>query len=285
MVTDKVRAVPAVKDNDDKREDICVTSSRRFASIAPALRNLVPKKLACAVLLGAAVFASIPAVAQASPASARVTINSEVFPTGTSLPGGLSGSVPLTAGASVTLTAPEYVYQPSVPPGAPGTVYQFMFWDVNSALINTGTAHFTAPSGGTAFGATAWYLPVCVVSSSCSASGPTAVTTWAFSLANDKVLPGTPVDSVSPSSAWTTPSTSVSTATAVKIGALPFYGAHTKFFGQPFSSWFVFGGGGATTSGLDLQVPAGGSPYGIAFYSQYSFHIPPTPCPGYPHCI
>ncbi len=285
MIRDKVRAVPALKVKDDMREDICTASPRRFASITPALKKLVPRKFACAVLLGAAFFASIPAVAQASPVPARVTISSEVFPTGATVPGGLSGSVAVTGGTSVTLSAPEYVYAPSVPPGALGTVYQFMFWDVNSALINTGTAEFTAPTGGRAFDATAWYLPVCVVSSSCSGSEPTAVTTWAFSLANDKVLPGTPVNSVAPSSAWTAPSTSVSTATGVKIGALPFYGAHTKFFGQPFSSWFVFAGGGATTSGLDLQVPGGESPYAIAFYGQYSFHLPPIPCPGYPHCI
>ena len=243
------------------------------------------RQLAVGALIGAAFLTGAPALAQASPAPATMTISSDVFPTGATLPGGLSGTVAVTGGTSVALSAPQYVYQPSNPPGTLGTVYEFMFWDVNSALINTATADFAAPRNSTSFSAAAWYVPVCVVSSSCSGSGPSSVTTWAFSLTDDKVLPGTPISSVSPSSAWTSPGTSVSTATAVKINALPFLGAHGKFFGTEFRSWFVFGGGGSTSSGGELQVPAGESPYAVAFYSQYSFHLPPVPCPGYPHCI
>ena len=237
------------------------------------------------VAVGTAFIASVPAVAQASSVPANMTISSSVFPSGALVAGGLSGIVPVSGGSSVTLTAPEYVYQPSVPAGSMGTVYEFMFWDVNSALINTATAKFTAPPSGTSFSAGAWYLPVCVVSSSCGTGGPSSVTTWAFSLTSDKVLAGTPINSVNPSSAWTAPNTSVSTATAVKIDAFQFLGAHSKFFGTEFRSWFVFGGGGSTVSGLQVQVPAGESPYAIAFYSQYSSGLPPIPCVGYPHCI
>ena len=236
------------------------------------------------VLVGAALFGSVPAVAQAGTLSERMTLGSSLFPSGTAVPEGLSGSVAVPQGAPVKLTAPQYLYQPSVPPGSVGTVYEFMFWDVNSTLASTETADFTAPSSGLAFKATAWYLPVCVVASSCLGSGPSAATTWAFSLTSDQVLPGTPISSVSPASAWVSPSTSVSTATAVNIAASAYLGPHTKFGGTVFSSWFVFGGGGASISGLDLGVPAGESPYAIAFYNQYSFHLPP-PCIGYPHCI
>ena len=214
-----------------------------------------------------------------------MAISSNIFPSGAAVAGGLSGTVPVAGGSSVTLTAPEYVYQPSVPTGSLGTVYEFMFWDINSSLVNTATADFTAPRSGTSFSAGAWYLPVCVVSSSCESGGPTSVTTWAFSLTNDKILPGTPISSVSPSSAWTSPSTSVSTATAVQIDGLQFLGLHNKFSGTEFRSWFVFGGGGSMVNGLQVQVPAGESPYAIAFYSEYSPHLPPIPCIGYPHCI
>ncbi len=256
----------------------------RAALASPSLRRLLGRKLVPSVLVGAAVFSYAPAVAQAGTLSETMTLSSNLFPSGAPVPGGLSGTVAVPEGSLVKLTAPQYLYQPSVPPGSIGTVYEFMFWDVNSTLANTGTAKFTAPSSGAAFKASAWYLPVCVVSSSCSNGGTSAVSTWAFSLTADQVLPETPISSVNPPSAWTSPSTSVSTATPVSIAASEYLGPHSKFLGTVFSSWFVFGGGGATVSGLDLSVPAGESPYGIAFYNQYSFHLPP-PCIGYPHCI
>ncbi|HXW79030.1 MAG TPA: hypothetical protein VEJ84_06000 [Acidimicrobiales bacterium] len=255
-----------------------------LSSPAPTLKRAFSKKVVPAALIGAAAFGSMPAAAQAGTLAETMTLSSNSFPGGAPVPGGLSGTVPVVEGSSIKLTAPQYLYQPSVPPGDMGTVYEFMFWDVNSTLASTEAATFTAPSSGSPFKATAWYLPVCVVASSCSGVGSPAVTTWAFSLTNDQVLPGTPISSVSPASAWSSPSTSVSTATPVSIAASGFLGPHTKFGGTVFSSWFVFGGGGATVSGLNLAVPAGESPYAIAFYNQYSFHLPP-PCIGYPHCI
>jgi hypothetical protein len=277
MNTNRAHGVWSVTQNEDAEG-----ASQRPPS---PLTKKASRLLAVVASIGAAFSMGAPAMAEASPVPVSMTISSNVFPTGTTLPGGLSGTVAVRGGTPVALSAPQYVYEPSTPPGALGTVYEFMFWDVNSTLINTGTADFSAPENSRSFGAAAWYVPVCVVSSSCSGTGPSSVATWAFSLAADKVLPGTPISSVSPPSAWTSPSTSVSTATAVNVVAVPFLGAHTKFSGTPFSSWFVFGGGGSTTSGVDLDVPAGESPYAIAFYNQYSFHLPPVPCPGYPHCI
>jgi hypothetical protein len=256
----------------------------RTALRGPKWRRLVSRKLLPSVLVGAAVFGSMPAVAQAGTLSETMTLGSSVFPTGAPVAGGLSGSVVVRESSTIKLTAPQYLYEPSVPPGSMGAVYEFMFWDVNSTLASTEAAQFTAPSSGSPFAATAWYLPVCVVASSCPGTGAPAVTTWAFSLTADQVLPGTPIGTVNPASAWASPSTSVSTATAVNIAASSYFGPHTKFGGTAFSSWFVFGGGGASVSGLDLSVPAGESPYAIAFYNQYSFHLPP-PCIGYPHCI
>jgi hypothetical protein len=215
-----------------------------------------------------------------------MVISSQLFPGGAAVPGGLSGDIKVSPGWPASLTAPEYIYQPSTPPGTLGTVYEFMFWNVDSRLIPTENALFKVPLGDEAPSATAWYLPVCVVASSCPGGGAPAVTTWAFSLTKDDVLPETPVASVTPASAWTSPGTSVSTATAVSITAASELGAYgVATGGTVFSSWFVFGGASTVTvSGLDLAVPAGESPYAIAFYNQFTpYHKPP--CIGAPHCI
>ncbi len=231
--------------------------------------------------MGTVLFVFMPVPAQAGPLSAVVALGSKLFPTGTPVPGGVSGVILALRGSSVTLKAPQYLYQPATPPATSPTVYEFMFWDVHTTLIATERAKFTVPSSGPVL-ATAWYLPVCVTSS--CGGGSSAVTTWAFSLTNYKVLPDTPVGLVTPTSAWTTPSTSVSTATAVDITAQSYLGTETSTSGTVFSSWFVFGGAKTVTiSGLDLNVPAGESPYAIAFYYQYTHS--PIICIGFPHCI
>ncbi|HWX45089.1 MAG TPA: hypothetical protein VNY52_07175 [Solirubrobacteraceae bacterium] len=216
----------------------------------------------------------IPGVAQAAPSVMK--ISSSLFPSGTPVPGGMSGAVLVSGGKLGTLTAPEFIYQPPTSPSATGTVYEFMFWDINAVLKPKKKAAFIAP-GGTIFQATAWYLAT--GGGGCVGICPTAVTTWAFSLNAYKVLPESPIASVAPAVAWTSPSTSVSTATAVNIAASEYIGTHTLTSFTRFKSWFVFGGGSATTSGLNLSVPAGISPYAIAFYLQGG--LPPKPkCKG-----
>jgi hypothetical protein len=249
----------------------------------------------CAVA-GAALPMFVPSVAQASPSPATLTLSSYEFPTRTALPGGLSGTVPLTGGSSVTLTAPEYQYEPATTT-APASYWEFMFWDVDATSITTETATFTAPATGGAFEGTAWYAQICVApanpvpgSSPPCSGGPTYVSTWAFSLTNYKVLPGTPISTVTPVTsppAWTSPSTTVSTATTVNIAALPFLNVHNKYMSTSFSSWFVFGSPATVAvSGLELRVDEGVSPYAVAFYKQFTAPPgPPIPCPGHPHCV
>lgn len=248
--------------------------------------RLVARTLALVGLIGALLAMLLPAAAQAFPLS-TMRVSSRIFPSGLLVPGGEFGTIPVLGGG-VALTAPQYVYEPSTPPGTLGTVYEFMFWDVDATLITTDRATFAVSSSEPSL-ATAWYMPVCVVSSSCSGGGTTAVTTWAFSLTSYKVLPGTPIKSVTPSTAWTAPSTTVSTATAVTIDALSYQGAipvTPLSGGTVFSKWFVFGGT-TTVSGPaneDLSVPAGESPYAIAFYYYVAPHTKPI-CIGYPYCI
>ncbi|MGO9180544.1 MAG: hypothetical protein ACLQHS_14975 [Candidatus Limnocylindrales bacterium] len=239
-------------------------------------------RLAVVVLVGASLFMFMPAAAQAGTSPATVFLGSKVFPSGAAVPGGLSGTIPVSRGSSVTLTTPQYLYQPATPPATTGTVDEFMFWDVNATLIKTVKARFTAPAAGGVI-ATAWYLPICVTSS--CGTGATAVTTFAFSLSSYRVLSGTPIDAVTPASAWTSPSTAVSTATAVEIAASLDFGPSTASSGKAFVSWFVPGApSGVTISGPDLMVSAGLSPYAIAFYRQYTHPLLTKPCPGYPYC-
>ena len=241
------------------------------------MRALKPVTWSCAfvVMLGATMF--VPRVAQAAPSFMK--LSSRLFPSGAPVPGGMSGAVLVSGGKLGTLTAPAFIYQPppASTPTAPGTVYEFMFWDVNAVLKPKEKATFIAPAGGTIFQATAWYLPI--GGGSCAGPCPTAVTTWAFSLNAYKVLPESPIESVLPATAWTSPSTSVSTATAVKITASEYLGTHTKSSFTKFRSWFVFGGGKVAISGAKVSVGAGQSPYAIAFY--YQGGLPPLPkCKG-----
>jgi len=226
------------------------------------------------VLSGAALL--VPAVAQAAPIV--MTLSSHDFPGGSPAPDGVSGRVLVTPGSVVALTAPSYLYEPAAPPATSPTVYEFMFWDVNATLRRTATAIITAPTGAPSFNATAWYLPV-----GGGGGGASAVTTYAFSLNTYQVLAGSPIQSVSPAIAWTSPSASVSTATAVTITPLDPLVPGTKLSSTAFRSWFVFGGTGVTKSGNNVTVPAGESPYAIAFY--YQTGMPPTPPCKTPKCI
>ncbi|MFI5042200.1 MAG: hypothetical protein ACHQNA_10205 [Acidimicrobiales bacterium] len=243
--------------------------------------RLTSKVGGLALALATAVMLLAPATAQAT-STATVVLGSKQFPSGAAVPGGLAGLIPVPGGSSVTLWAPGYVYKAAVPPATAGTVYQFIFWDVNTILVKTAKARIPTPAGGGVVRATAWYLPVCVVGP--CGSGPSAVTTWAFSLTANKVLSGTPISSVTPPVAWTSPGTSVSTATAVDIAAAYCFGTCTTASWTTLVSWFVVGGAGTVTiSGLDLTVSAGASPYAIAFY-RHGTHAPiPNPCPG-PEC-
>jgi len=227
---------------------------------------------ALAVMLGATT--SIAGVAQAAPVVMR--LSSRVFPSGAALPGGMSGAALVSGGKVGTMTAPAFVYEPPRPPATTGTVYEFMFWDMNSTLKPRKRATFITPASGI-FHATAWYLAT--GGGPCPGVCPTAVTTWAFSLNQYKVLPESPIESVFPATAWKSPSTSVSTATAVSINAAEYLGPHSKTSFTKFRSWFVFGGGKFAVVGPKVTVGAGESPYAIAFYLQGGF--PPLPeCKG-----
>jgi hypothetical protein len=174
-----------------------------------------------------------------------------VLPNGTRVPGSSVSTIVLLPGATDTLTAPK-----TLPGTTPETGYAFFFWDIDGHLRTQPAARFTAPAHQSSFAAMAWYVPT-----GCSGpcNGPTSVITYAFSLLRYRVMKGTPIASVAPSSAWTAPSSSVSTATAVTITA-----AHPLTFVR----WLA---PGATATGTKLAVGAGVSTIAMAFYG-------PNPC-------
>jgi hypothetical protein len=235
--------------------------------------KLVSMPFALAFLIGAGLL--LPGAAQATTPSATLHLSSKLFPTGAAAVDGVSGTIPVSPGGAVKLTAPQYLYEPAVPPATTPSVYEFAFWNANAKLKKTANATFHVPSAGTAFDATAWYLPI---GGGCQTVCPPELNTWAFSLTKDEVLPGTPIGKVSPLSAgWTSPSTTVSTATAVKVTALDYFGTFNKFDFTKFNSWFALLGADVHTNGVYLKVPAGESPYAVAFYNQYTTSPPPPP--------
>jgi len=235
--------------------------------------KLILMPFALALLAGAALI--VPAAAQANPSTATLKLGSEVFPSGKVLTGGMSGTIPVVGGSTVTVTAPGFVYVPppaTAPAGTPGMTYEFLFWNADGTPKSTATATFAAPGSGS-FDATAWYIPY---GGGCSSMcPPPQVSTWAFSLTKNAVLPGTPI--MAATSGWTSPSTSVLTAENVKITAFSFLGPHTKFSWTSFHSWLALPSAGTKASGVNLTVEAGKSPYAIAFYRQYTTTPPPPP--------
>lgn len=230
--------------------------------------------LAATMLMGAAV--SVP-VASASGGSATMDLADVAFPGGGVIAGGASGTIPVTPGSTVTLSA-----NPTLPDLANSKdMYVFMFWDVNGAIKTTESTSFPAPAAGTTFDAYAWYE----LTGPDGCCGVPTLSTWAFSAPQNKVLSGTPIQSAT--SGWTPGSQTVLTADGPSVTAFRnFYPTGTPVKEQllypPFLEWLSFGGSGVTTSGtngITLNVPANESPYGIAFYGAGSSIISPCPPP------
>lgn len=183
------------------------------------------------------------------------------FSSGVPVPTTTPTTEKLSPKSTAVLIAPKYLYAP----GPPALQFQFEFWVINGGLDTDEVASFEVPSAD--FDATAWYLQI-------GGNGDgTGVTTWAFSVNKNEVIPGaTPIASVSVSGAWPgPPSTTVSTtisSSPVGINALSLLPPYGKFM-----EWFQLYGNG-TISGSTLTVPAKGASAAIAFYG-----IPvPDPC-------
>jgi hypothetical protein len=217
------------------------------------------------LLLSAAIVAGfmVPGAALAAPNGPTMVITLRAFPSGTVVPSQLNGTVLLSPGSQVNLSAPATAYSPNP--------YGFAFWNITSDVRTTPSISFTAPTDTSTFYATAWYLPVGGPCPGCPSG--TGVTTFAFSMNNDQILSTTPIASVNPSSAWAgPPATFVSTTSSASPVAIT---ALSKIGGSGlFNRWLQFGNG--SVAGSVLTVPSSGASFAIAFYG-----IPvPDPCEG-----
>jgi hypothetical protein len=211
--------------------------------------------------------------------------------------------VPVTAGKSDTITAPEYLYQPPSSPSGSASYYKFAFWDVGATpgatspvggtLIVTLKATFTSPSAGTVFDATAWYVPT-GGPGGCGDPLPggkcgTEASVSAFSLTYDTPMTQSPIGSVTPASAEMSPSTVSTTGVSPTItaedclrGVLVGTRCSTN---NVFKTWFEIGAS-TTSPGLAVTVAAGESPWLIAMYDSPPVFHPPSCFPGPPpNCL
>jgi hypothetical protein len=168
------------------------------------------------------------------------------------------GSIPVAKATTVSLSAPTIFYEAALK-------YSFMFWDADASVGSTPALTFKTPNDDSTFAVDAWFIE------SNGGNGSPGVTTWAFSLNQDKTVSNTPIASVTPSGAWSgSPSTTVSTTSSSSPVAIT---ASSLIAGDGvFNSWLQFGTGSISKN--VLTVPAKGSSLAIAF-----FGIPvPDPC-------
>jgi hypothetical protein len=219
-----------------------------------------------------ALFLAIVLSGGAASAAGTWTVQYKLFPDGSqgALPNPLVTKGKFTTIAKRTL------------PGPPKVTYEFLFWNVNgvsttSNLTERKLSEPAPPAGKN--NATAWYL---ATGGGGKCAPNCSVATWAFSENQNAVIANTtPVASVSPSSLWSTPSTSVSTETSspsVTIMARASLGVSPKF-SPLFQRWQELPK--TKIAGSSLTVPADTSAEAIAFYRQLAAP-PPNPCLGKP---
>jgi hypothetical protein len=269
------------------------------------MKSLKLIALPLAVSLAIAAAQAMPAAANGGTATAhaQMQLGTGLFPTGGPVPDGFSGTVPVAAGKSDTITAPQYLYQPPASPSDSPSYYKFVFWDVGATPAATspvgGTLFvkpkvtFTAPSAGTVFDATAWYVPT-GGPGGCGDPLPgdkcgTEASVSAFSLTYDTPLTASPIASVTPASAETSAGAVSTTGVSPTIAAQDCL--HGFFVGtrcstnNVFNTWFRIGASTAS-SGLNVTVKAGHSPWLIAMYdSPPVFHKPPCIPGPPPNCL
>lgn len=169
--------------------------------------------------------------------------------------GSFTETIPVTAGSSVTFTADQFLVVAD--PMHPGQfiTYSFLFWNAIGNLGAGLTTTMTIPTTDSL--ATAWYLQVG------GGGNGFGVSTWAFSNELDIVVAETPIQSVTPASAWAGGNaTSVATNSAVQITSKNTVAGTPS--GANFDQWFQFGSG--SPAGHVLSVPAKGSSFAIASY-------------------
>jgi hypothetical protein len=222
-----------------------------------------------------------PAAQAKSATYAAVWVRAQELPANAPVPDGPSGLWHVKLGSTLHLTARSYIHVPATASGTSPQVWRFAFWDIGATpsfptaghgkIEQSTSVKFKASAAGT-FAATAWYLPhgasTCLQGQLCS----TAVTAAVFDESQDAPVPGlNPIAMVTPGSAWTAGTPTVSTTgVSPTIYAQQCVGGTFQYpkgpFGssgctssQVFSTWL-----GSGTSSTADKVPAGDDGYAIA---------------------
>jgi len=191
------------------------------------------------------------------------------FPGGAQI-GAIDENIPSTAGSPVSnlSTDPDFFLPNTADPAHP-LHYRFLFWNV-CGTISSDVHHGngTVPSSDTV--ATAWYVPVG------NGDGVAFIVTYAFWVEHDSVVSDTPIQSVNPAAAWTGGNNTVVSST-VGSGPRVITARDTvpSITNANFDSWFLLGGGTASTS--VLIVDQGGSTSALALYKHHDGGRIPNP--------
>jgi len=158
-------------------------------------------------------------------------------------------------GSGATFSTSQYLTLPD--PSDPSQFQQFvfLFWNVNGA-VHTTNSTTVSNVGSDSLTATSWYL----LTGGGGGGGTPQVSAHAFSITQDQALTGSPIQSVSPSNAWS----GGSSKTVDTTGASVQISAKSSISGEDFDSWMLFGAGSA--SGPELDVPQNGGGIAIASY-------------------
>lgn len=178
-----------------------------------------------------------------------VTINNKLFEENTDI------SIPdvwnLTDGSSNPFNAHEELSLPDPENPSERLNCKFLFWNIRGIIYTS--LNVTIPNVyNSDFNATAWYK--------ISGRGGPGVRTSTFSIGTNQFLSDTPIATVVPEEAWTSPSKTVDNVNSeVEIKSVDSFGD------EDFQKWLVFGGASAV-SGNKLTVSQNQSRLAIAMY-------------------
>jgi hypothetical protein len=173
----------------------------------------------------------------------------------------------VSTGDPLSFTAEQDIY--IADPMNPGSTihFSFLFWNLVGIISSGTSASGTAPSANSV--ATAWYVRV-----GTNGNG-NAISTWAFWSEQDQVVSDTPIQSVTPPSAWAGGNaTAVSPSAGSGARVITARNTVPLIVDADFDHWLVFGSG--TSASAVLTVPQNTSTWGIAVYMHHDAgRVPP----------
>lgn len=182
-----------------------------------------------------------------------LTVRTRRFPTNTDIVP--SSMYNVVNGSSATFSTSQYLTLPDPSDPTQFQQFVFLFWNVKGAVYSTNSTT-VSNVGSDPLTATSWYLLTG------GGGGTPNVSAHAFSITQNQTLTDSPIQSVTPSSAWPGGnSKSVdTTGSSVQVNA------KSSISGENFDSWMVFGSG--SVNGAQLDVSQNNSAIAIATYKE-----------------